>query len=845
MKIKNEKRTVSKYKKQFLLTSKINNTLSSFNKRIFLSKNNSNNSLYQNITKTLYYNKSFSNTTTGFNINKRNLSFNNLNINNTYIIEPEIQTRNLLNSIYKNSYYPKSFKNKNFVREIYNRLPYLKLKNNNYDDQGKNDLNENNNNKVKEILIKEYNNSVSNFNDIYKNNGEELFNEIKNKEMPNETSIDFVKSNKINSKENNYINSIIRPRKKNIAIEFENENYLSPLNSLMTLKINNQLVNNIKESVDKYQYNSYAEKINKSQQNKLKLLIMPKLNIRLTKYHFESSQKTDKEKEEPNYRKQSYYKKFNALISRNSKVKIEKKEKNKTDKEKKNKNLDEININEDNTINPDQKSTIDGINTRNILIFEVKSYYCKYLKRNISTPCSRVGASLTKFKSKYYLFGGSTSKDNNELWTLEAKNKGFIWKQIDYIKDSIIELNPRYGHSCVYFNNNLYIFGGNINLKNLRSTLEDILIYNIKTNTLKTANFKKERVSLTVRNIYVPQRRNHIAQVIGWNMIVHGGVDITKEYLKDNVIFSPLNEEIKINQDNNNIKNNESFMLNDWMMLDLITLKWFQMKNIIYKLSDKIMMKNAKIKGGVYLAYHSSCLVLSYENIMKGNKINIYRNNNNNIKYDIVDKENDKDLNVYDFEKEGKYKFDINYEGIYIFGGLDENLKETNNLFILHCFRNPLIFFEPQIKGIPPEKRYMATLNFDKNLNIITLFGGKDSFKVFNDLFILDIMNFEWIKIKLFGPDDICKKAGHCSGIIDDKLLIFGGCDENNKYPLAKILCIELDILRNKYISKIYEYAKQSLKENPKDPEGKFFMKLLREGNELPKNISPLWNLQA
>ena len=139
----------------------------------------------------------------------------------------------------------------------------------------------------------------------------------------------------------------------------------------------------------------------------------------------------------------------------------------------------------------------------------------------------------------------------------------------------------------------------------------------------------------------------------------------------------------------------------------------------------------------------------------------------------------------------------------------------------------------------------MATLNFDKNLNIITLFGGKDSFKVFNDLFILDIMNFEWIKIKLFGPDDICKKAGHCSGIIDDKLLIFGGCDENNKYPLAKILCIELDILRNKYISKIYEYAKQSLKENPKDPEGKFFMKLLREGNELPKNISPLWNLQS
>ena len=33
--------------------------------------------------------------------------------------------------------------------------------------------------------------------------------------------------------------------------------------------------------------------------------------------------------------------------------------------------------------------------------------------------------------------------------------------------------------------------------------------------------------------------------------------------------------------------------------------------------------------------------------------------------------------------------------------------------------RNPLIFFEPQIKGIPPEKRCMATINFNKDLNIV------------------------------------------------------------------------------------------------------------------------------
>ena len=40
-------------------------------------------------------------------------------------------------------------------------------------------------------------------------------------------------------------------------------------------------------------------------------------------------------------------------------------------------------------------------------------------------------------------------------------------------------------------------------------------------------------------------------------------------------------------------------------------------------------------------------------------------------------------------------------------------------------------------------------------------------------------------------------------------MYIFGGCDENNKYPSAKVLCIELDLLRNKKLSKIFDFANQ------------------------------------
>ena len=827
MNIKNGKSSFYKYKKHFILASKIKDSLSCFNKTGYFSKNNSNVSSYTNINKSLLNNKSFSKTTTALNKNYRNLSFNN--INNSYIIEPINQTSNLLNTTYRNSFYPKSYKNKEFIREIYNSLPYLQVKKNNIE---KNEVNKNNNdnNQIKEILITEYKNSVHNFTDIYKNNGEDLNNELKGKEIVNESALDFMKSNAVNSKEKNYISSIIKSNRKSYSVEFENENYLSPKNSLMTLKINNQLINNIKESSFKYQYNLYSEKINENQLNKLKLLIMPKMNIKLTKFNFENSNDKSNANKEilESLRKKSYFKKLNII----------KKKENENNKENKKKNImNEINE-ENNFI---QKSTIDSINMRNSLIGEIKSYFCKYIKRNVAIPCSRFGATFTKYKSKLYLFGGSTSNEANDLWTFEIKGKRPIWKKINYNKDSDNSLNPRYGHSCVFFNNNLYIFGGNINLKNLRNSLEDILIYNIKTNTLKIGTFKKEVLSLTSTQIYIPQRRNHIAHVIGWNMVVHGGIDITKEYLRENSIYVPNGVEIRMQTDHNISKNNESYVLNDWMMLDLITMKWSQMKNINYKLREKKLMKNAKLKGGIYRVYHSSCLILSYDSIMKGNRINIYRNNNN-IKYDIIDKENDSDANAYDFEKEGKYKFDVNYEGIYIFGGLDENLKETNNLFILHCFRNPLIFFEPQIKGIPPEKRCMATINFNKDLNIVTLYGGKDTFKVFNDLFILDIMNFEWIKINLFGPENICQRMGHCSGILNENLFIFGGCDENNKYPSSKALCIELDILKNKYISKMYNFALSSLKQSPKNVEGKLILKLIRDGNDIPKNIFPYLN---
>ena len=174
---------------------------------------------------------------------------------------------------------------------------------------------------------------------------------------------------------------------------------------------------------------------------------------------------------------------------------------------------------------------------------------------------------------------------------------------------------------------------------------------------------------------------------------------------------------------------------------------------------------------------------------------------------------------------------------------MDENLVETNNFFILHCFRNPLVFFEPKIKGTPPSPRCMTTMSFNEILNFITIYGGKDSKQVFGDLFILDIMNFQWFQIELFGTKVNSGRVGHSSEIFNDKLFIFGGCDEDNQCLPAKVMCIELDLIRNKKLGKIYEFANLSLMQNPKDKTAKNVVELLNIGAELPKDIYPLLKL--
>ena len=705
------------------------------------------------------------------------------------------------------------------------------------------------------VLFTDYDSSINRMNNIYKIKGDEL--EI-NKDSDEEEFVQEIKKNKIDFNESSYIHKVLKDNhKQNLFVTFrDKEEFSSPKNSLLTLKINKALIKNISESVSKYQYQSYAKKINDRQTHRLKLYIMPKANIKQLKYSLELNKIKDNQIKKSSGIKESTRKiitlnkgLMNKITKKynNNQINLAQAGEQDSSPDSKNKNLSKkksksdiyLKITDENAPEGNKKNTINSTLIRNALIVDVKLYYCKNVMQGTNNPNARIEATFTPYLNNIFLFGGLQSNDVSDLWILHIRDKLYTWKKITFEKE--IKFNQRYGHTTVLFNDCLYIYGGRFNLKKLKYPLEDILVYHINTNHMKIGTFKNERSILSRKYIYIPPRRNHIAHVIGWNMIVHGGIDNSKENIQNNYQEYYMDEannhykktldNSKINENNTNINHN-NFILGDFMALDLITFKWMKLENIVFKKKSSKKLYHFK---GLPRVYHSSCLVLTTEHIIKGNKINIYKN-------DLIDDEDENAL-LQNGVLETKQNFDIKYEGIYMFGGLDETFKETNNLYILHCFRNPLVLFEPKISGIPPSPRQMATMNFNKILNYITLYGGKSINQVFGDLFVLDIMNFQWINVNLFGGSIKKGITGHCSSIINDKLFIFGGCDENNKYINAKILCVDLDLFKNKKLAKVYEYAMSVLTDNPKDKTAINVLELMKEGVDLPPDIYPFLQL--
>ena len=362
----------------------------------------------------------------------------------------KLDDNSIIPKTFNNTFYPRSYKNKNYLKEIKVHLPPIKT------NEGCITNNE---------LITDYESSINKFNYMYKNKGDELDN---SKESFDEEVKNEIQKNKIDMDESNFINSVLKNnQKQNFSVSLlTKEEFSSPKNSLYTLKINKSLMKNIFQVTTKYQYQTFADKINETQKFRLKLYIMPKSKVKQLKYGGTYKDKPNIIRDGPKLRENSNQIK---TLKRGLIDKITKKynRKRSLKKEKNAENNDEaihLRITEENIPEGD-KNIINSTIIRNSLILDTNLYYCKYLKQVLNNPNSRMEATFTPYYNTLFLFGGLQTNNQSDLWELEINDKTYTWKKRIF-KD--VDLNPRFGHTTVLFNDSLYIYGGKFNLKKLK-----------------------------------------------------------------------------------------------------------------------------------------------------------------------------------------------------------------------------------------------------------------------------------------------------------------------------------------------------------------------------------------
>jgi hypothetical protein len=189
--------------------------------------------------------------------------------------------------------------------------------------------------------------------------------------------------------------------------------------------------------------------------------------------------------------------------------------------------------------------------------------YFKYPEKNFPEGREQFATCI---KSRNILLSGGLCTNMKEMsfWSLNIKK--IEWKKIH----SLNQTNSRFGHTTIYNDQKVYIYGGRIKEKNT-SILVGLEIYSLKDNNYYKPYIQNEP----------PDRRNHIALNICNHMLIHGGIDATNE------------------------------ILSDCHLLNLQTLKWIE---------PQIVQDTPKPK--VY--GHTCCLVIPY--IMLNHKnFNVYK----------------------------------------------------------------------------------------------------------------------------------------------------------------------------------------------------------------------------
>ena len=142
-------------------------------------------------------------------------------------------------------------------------------------------------------------------------------------------------------------------------------------------------------------------------------------------------------------------------------------------------------------------------------------------------------------------------------------------------------------------------------------------------------------------------------------------------------------------------------------------------------------------------------------------------------------------------------------DGVFFFGGYNDNKIPTNLFFRMIIGIKPVIFEIPEIGGIPPTPRIEASMNFYSENNMLIIHGGRNDIKneLYNDIVLLDMETMNWIHPQ-FNGDPPLQRSEHKSVIISSKLFIFGGTTGENLINFDFTI-FDLDFFRPNYMQNI------------------------------------------
>ena len=362
---------------------------------------------------------------------------------------------------------------------------------------------------------------------------------------------------------------------------------------------------------------------------------------------------------------------------------------------------------------------------RNELFSNFKSVYLKSISKFLSTPTCREGATMLPY----------LDEDTNTYKLLLFGGMNVIrlfdlWEcfitNVNRLEKKYIwkKVNPN-GENPIPRSGHSMVFYRN-NLIIYGGIIEEKGGIKVKEDLLcYDINDRKFSVEVCTNKLGVTWRSFHIAEILGQYMFIYGGGDE-----KGNIIADP------------------------WA-LDLERMRWEPAK-----FNSEILPKRK---------FHCSCQVFPPQKKYHS-KFSLFK--------------------VY--SEPGLFNSTkILVEGIYIFGGIDENLKCSNDILIIKRGR-PLQLYKGITKGRAPVPRCEATMNFFEKLNVVIIYGGKNEYSkygpYFNDMYFLDVETLTWIRIELNINENFYPRGRHCSSIVENEIIIFGG--NNDKFLLKSDLLI-------------------------------------------------------